>query len=247
MTDTTTEDPRLASLKPFFDRLRSNIAAYKALEARVAAADGDREAALAAWMESTTDDDAVQIRDVISRAQAKLRLLAESKVQSQELSPEERRKLGVEFEEMAKKVKGGSRGLRGLVEPFDIDLTPYLREMGDPFLPKAPTGTGSALPRPSVYVEVTKVGADGSDEQTWNFDSLGSAAKLLEPTGLGLEDLGKLYAEKAGVAYEEISKVKESHTFTWRNDSIANASTYRITTTPKESARGRKAVENKAA
>lgn len=237
MTDEN--DPRLQALQPFIASVKASIANYHATESRLKAATGDRDAAVKAWMLSSADDEATALRDAIERAKLKLRTLAEAAVQDNETSPAEQAKIKAEFEEVQKQLRAASRALRGLAEPFNLDITPLLREMGDPFTPKQPgtSGSGSSAPRPSVYVEVR----DNNSNQQWNFENLSGAAKLLESSGLDLEALGKLYAEAAKVDYEEIAKVKEPMEFTWKNPALSNATTYTIKTTPKESARrGRK-------
>lgn len=239
MTDTqTVEDPRLVALKPLMDAVRKNIQDYQALNSQVAAAEGDRETAIKSWMEGSSDPEATAIREAIERANAKLRTLAEANVQDSTLTDEEKFKLKAELENRTKKLKASSRALRGLAEPFDLDVTPILREMGDPFLPKEATGTGSGLPRPSVYVQCIR----NHDEakQSMTFENLSGAAKHMD---IPVEDLGKLYAKAAGVAYEEVAQVKTPQEFEWKNESLKNAPHWTIKTTPKESARrGRQPV-----
>jgi hypothetical protein len=235
-TDQTT-DPRLVALQPFFDACEQNIKNYTLLDSQVKAAEGDRNAAVKAWMDSSTDEEAVAIREAVARATEKLRTLAEAAVGDTQVSDQEKARLKTQRDEVEKALKAGSRALRNLAEPFGIDVTERLKALGDPFLPKQSTGTGSSAPRPSVYVRVTK---NNDPLKTQTFENLSSAAKFME---LDVQDLGKLYAE-AGVPYEEISKVKEQKEFTWQNSNLKDAPHWSIQTTPKDNSRGREAVAN---
>jgi flavin-binding protein dodecin len=230
-------DPMLDFLKPFFAKCERNFKDYRSLEAQVAAAEGDRDAAVRAWMDNSSDEEAKAIRDAIERATNKLRTLAEAAVGDTKVSDEEKARLKVQLEAAAKKAKASSRGLRGLAEPFDLDVTPKLRSLGDPFLPAEKTGTGSTLPRTSVYVQTIR---NGDPKRSMTFENMSGAAKHID---LPIEELGKLYAQAAGVPYEDISKVKEQLEFTYQNDQLKDAPVWTIKTTPKESARGRQAVE----
>jgi len=233
---TTTENPMLASLQPFFSACERNIQKYNLVLAQVQAAEGDRDAAIQAWMDGSEDEEATAIRNAIKQAEAKLRSLAEVAVGDDEVTPEEKAKLRTELETTEKKLKSASRALRNLAEPFDIDVNPILQKMGDPFLPKQSTGTGSGLPRPSVYVKCTK---DGDPQRSMTFENLSGAAKAMD---IPVEELGKLYAKAAGVPYEEIARVKTQTTFTWKNDALKNGPEWIVETTPKENSRGREAV-----
>lgn len=240
MTSTETQDPRLLALEPFFVKCEQNIRAHNLLASRVEAAEGNREAALIAWMEGSTDPDAVAIREAIERAKAKLKTLADANVPESEVSPEEKIKLKAELEVSTKTLKAASRALRNLGEQFGLDVTEKLQAMGDPFLPKATTGTGSSLPRPSVWVETVK---DGNEKSRQRFDNLSGAANHMD---IPLEELGKLYAKVAGVNYEEISKVREQQEFEWKNTALKDAPLWTIKTTPKPTTRGREAVKVEA-
>lgn len=234
---TLEQDPRLVALAPYFRRVETNIHKYQALNSQYQAATGDREAAVKAWMAGSEDEEATAIREAIKRAEAKLKLLAEAAVGETNLSEQEVAKLKAELEVAEKKLKASSRALRGLAEPFEVDVTPMLDRLGDPFLPKQTSATaGTGLPRPSVYVEVTK---NHNDKLKMTFENLSGAAKAID---LDVKDLGKLYAEAAGVAYEEIAKVKEPQEFEWQNSTLKDAPHWTIKTTPKESNRGRQAV-----
>lgn len=236
--ETTDEtDPMLDFLKPFFVKCERNFKAYRQLEAEVAAAEGDRDAAIKAWMDGSSDEEAKAIRDAIERATAKLRTLAEAAVGDTQVSEEEKARLKVQLDTAAKKAKASSRGLRGLAEPFEIDVTSQLRSLGDPFLPAEKTGTGSSLPRTSVYVQTIR---NGDPKRSMTFENMSGAAKHID---LPIEELGKLYAQAGGVPYEEISKIKEPLEFTYQNTALKDAPVWTIKTTPKESARGRQAVE----
>jgi hypothetical protein len=239
MTTTETQeptDPRLDSLRPFFASCEKNFKDYHNLKSQVDAAEGDREAALKAWMDNSTDPEATAIRNAVQNALDKLRTLAESAVGDQQISEEEKARLKTELAAVEKRAKASSRSLRGLAEPFDLDVTPMLAKLGDPFLPKAPTGTGSGLPRPSVIVECRR---NRDPKQTMTFENLSQAAKHMDIT---VEDLGKLYAQTAGVAYEEIAKVDTPQEFTYQS-TREGAPHWDIRTTPKKTARGRQAVE----
>lgn len=233
-TDQQTADPLLASLQPFFLSCERNFKQYNLLASQVAAAEGDRDAAVKAWMDGSSDPEAVAIRQAIANAEAKLRSMADVAVGDSQVSEEEKTRLKQQLETLTKKVKSSTRGLRGLAEPFGISVDDKLRDLGDPFAKAAPTGSGSTLPRPSVYVECMR---NGKPDQVMTFPNLSQAASHMD---IPLEDLGKLYASAAGVPYEEVSKVKTVTNFEWTHGT--NGNVWTIKTTPKESARGREAV-----
>lgn len=230
-------NPLLAQLKPFFDAIEQNIAQYNAVSAQLAAAEGDRDAAIQSWMDSANDGDAAALRNVIKEATERLRTLAEAAVGDTSVSEEEKARIKTAKDEAEKRLRASSKAVRGLADPFNLDVTPILRRLGDPFTPKAATGTGSSLPRPSVYVKCMR---NHDPKQTMTFDTLGAAAKHMD---YDLEQLGRQYAKVGGKPYEEVAKIDHVVTFEWQNPNLKDAKHWTIEITPKESNRGRTAVQ----
>lgn len=231
------ENPILANLAPLFTAVERNIATYNSVAAQLAAAEGDRDAAVKSWMDSTNDGDAVALRNVIKEATERLNTLAQAAVGDSQVTEEEKARIKTAKEAAEKKLRASSKAVRGLAEPFDLDVTPILRKLGDPFTPKQSTGTGSSLPRPSVYVKCMR---NNDPQRVMTFDTLSAASKHMD---YDLEQLGRAYAKAGGKPYEEVSKVDTVQTFEWKNTAVKDAPHWTITVTPKESsARGRQAV-----
>lgn len=245
-----TESPDLSEVQfapfaPFFEQHKLNISAYKAVDSRLAAIDGDKDKAVKAWMESSDDESAVKLREVIAEATSRLKTLAETSITTEELSPEEVEKLKTEHGTLKEKVRAGNRGMTKLAEVLGVDISEKLKEMGDPTARAVSSGnasTGSGLPRASVNVTVYK---QHDPDTKWTFENLSGAANHID---IPIEELQKLYANAGGVAHEEIKKIKTDQEFTYHNTAIANASVWVIKTSPKETApRGRQAVNKPAA
>lgn len=235
------ENPLLVNLAPLFTAIEQNIATYNSVAAQLAAAEGDRDAAVQSWMDSSNDPDATALRNAIKEATERLKTMAESAVGDTTVSDEEKTRIKAAKEEAEKKLRASSKAVRGLADPFGLDITPILRKLGDPFTPKANTGTGSSLPRPSVYVKCMR---NHEPKQTMTFDTLSAAAKHMD---YDLEQLGRQYAKEGGKPYEEVSKVDKVVEFEWQNTAVANAPHWTITVTPKENTRGRTAVASSPA
>jgi hypothetical protein len=229
--------PILTNLAPLFTAIEANVATYNAVAAQLAAAEGDRDAAVQSWMDSTNDESAVALRNVIKEATERLNTLAQSAVGDSRVTDEEKARIKTAKEEAEKKLRASSKAVRGLAEPFNLDVTPILRKLNDPFTPKVASGTGSSLPRPSVYIACMR---NHDPKQTMTFDTLSAGAKHMD---YDLEQLGRKYASVAGKPYEEVSKVDTVQKFEWQNESVKGAPHWTITITPKDkSERGRPAV-----
>src|SRR5216110_826588 len=105
-----------AMLEPLFEQHALNISAFKAVDSRLAAVEGDRDKAIKAWIESSDDPDAVKLREAIAEANRRLKLLAESSVQSEDLSEDDKAKLKAEHATLKDKVRAGTRGLQKLAD-----------------------------------------------------------------------------------------------------------------------------------
>lgn len=231
------QHPVLSNLAPLFTAIEQNVTTYNRASAQLAAAEGDRDSAVQGWMDSASDNDAVALRDVIREATTRLRTLAEAAVGDSQVSDVEKARIKSAKEAAEKQLRASSRAVRGLAEPFHLDITPILRKLNDPFTPKENAGTGSTLPRPSVYVKCMR---NGDPKRTMSFDTLGAAAKHMD---YDLEQLGRHYAKVAGKAYEEVAKIDTIQEFEWKNTAVKDAPTWTITITPKEgNKRGRQAV-----
>lgn len=229
-----------------FDNLEQSVNNFQSIQTRVAAADGDKEKAYDAFMESSDDPQAIKLRTAIANATARLRELAEKSVVLESLSDEEKTKLTTEMSshrEQAKKgieaVKSVSSAMAGSLTEDEINqVNDAVKVMSDKIgsgRGRKPGSTGSSLPRASVTLTVT--GGNLADEKFETFTAL-SQKLSVEP-----KDLQLAYAAAAGVKHEDIKEIKHPVSFTFKPD-FENASEYIIIAAPKEGKpRGRKPVE----
>lgn len=233
-----------------FGQLEQNVSSYTVNAGKLAAADGDQEKALASYMETSEDPQAVKLRTAIANATAKLRELAEKNVVTEELSDDDKKKLEIELNSFKELSKKGLDAVKSVLVAMNASLTEEeVRQVEEGIKTVAtkigsgrgrkPGVTGSSLPRASVTLTVT--GGNLKEEVFETFTAL--AQKLsAEP-----KDLQVAFANAAGVEHENIKEVKVPVTFEF-TPPYENASTYLILATPKEGKpRGRKPVAVEAA
>lgn len=218
-----------AQLLEKYDEL---VTEYKSISGQLEAADGNRDAALKAWIETSEDAQAVKLRTQIENARKRLEELAEKNVQEVVLSEEEKNKLTTLLESKKEEIKKGKRTVKevsemlGNEEEFKAALG-YLETIGDPTSSgrgRKPGDTGSSLPRVSVIATLT----GGNFEEPQVFDSFSPMAKLLN---VDVKDIQLAFAQAAGVSHEDIKTVKKPVTFDFQPN--GNGSTYSISTKPK--------------
>lgn len=203
---------------------------YKTLSGQLEAADGNRDAAIEAWEDTSEDPQAVKLRTQIENAKNKLRELAEKNVEEVVLSVEDRTKLEAELESKKDEIRKGKKTIREVSDMLGNDVKNVLKaleEIGDPTAGargRKPGDAGSSLPRVSVIATLT--GGNFPDGKV--YDSFSPMAKDLS---VDVADLQKEFAKAAGVAHEEIKTVKKPVTFEFQ--AHENGSTYIIETKPK--------------
>lgn len=220
--------------KAMLDKLNETTTKYSSLSTQLQAADGDREAALKGWMDTSDNAQAAKLRTTIQNAMAKLRELAENNVESVTLSDEDKTKLQVEMDELKGQIKAGFDVVGNLIKNLSPDpegVQSALDTIENPVKSnrgRKPGSSGSSLPRVSATVTVT--GGNLKDEV---YDSFSKVALALNSE---VKDLQLAFAEAAGVEHKDIKSVNKSVTFQF-TPSHPNASTYTLVTTPKAKAK----------
>lgn len=207
------------TLGPVLNEHAKEAAAFIALESRIKAAEGDRAAALKAYITSSDDTDVKKLRGVIEQAQAKLHALAEKNVVSEKLSDEDKQKLVTELDTVKSNFRDGRKAILSIAETMKAivnmeAVNTALEEIGDPT--KSGRGrkvgsTGSNLPKASAVLTLTS-SENGKD--SWTFQTFGEAAKHLNLGKDGVEVLQKEFAKAAGVQHNEIASVDKPQSFT---------------------------------
>lgn len=209
------------------EKHEDHVNSYKELSGRLAAAEGDREAAIDSWMESSEDVAAAKLRKAIETATEKLRALAEDNLPTEALSDEEKVQLSEELDSLKTQVKNGITTITKVSEMFEIDaegVAKALEEIGDPTRSnrgRKPGSSGSALPRTSVDIVLN--GGKYTNQPAVAFSAL---AKMLD---VEVKDLQLAFAEAAEVEHSKISEVKRPVAF----DFTVNDVKYHVATTPK--------------
>jgi hypothetical protein len=229
--------------KAMLDKLAGLTVEYSQLQTKLAAADGNKEAVVIDWMETSDNPQAEKLRASIANATAKLRELAEKNAQFEELSEDDKDKLQVQLDEMKQPIKTGFEVVKNLIETLSDDpegVQTALDTLDNPVKSnrgRKPGSAGSSLPRISANVVVT-----GGNLENEIYDSFSKVALALNAE---VKDLQLAFAEAAGVKHEDIKSVNESVTFQF-TPNHPNASTYTLVTTPKDRKKPgpRKAQEN---
>jgi hypothetical protein len=229
--------------KQLFDVLSDNARNYSVIAGQIAAADGDKDKAIAAWIETSENSRAVKLRAAIQKATEELNKLAEDNVVIEHLTDEQKLKLQTEANTHRDKAKAGLDAVKSVVQAMPISdadkeqvqsaIEDVTKTIGSGRGRKAGE-KGSSLPRASVTLTVT--GGNLKDEP---FDTFTALAQKLSCEA---KELQLAYASAAGVAHEDIKEVKEPVTFKF-TPPIEGASEYTILTAPKQGKpRGRQPV-----
>ncbi len=209
--------------------LEAHVKEYSSLKSQLAAADGDREAALENYMESSEDRQAATLRDRIKKATEQLRELAEKNVQEVELSEEDRAAINTEMEAHAEKINAAwttAKKVSALLEIDEAGVAAALEKIGNPTKGSRgrPKGSaGSSVPRASVNIVL-----NGGSFKDQPFETFSALAKALETD---VESLSREYAVAAGVDYDKISQVDSPQEFMVQPKE--DGPKYRVNTTPK--------------
>lgn len=222
------------SVSPMLRSVEDAISSYTSISQQLEAADGNREAAIAAWKESAPDTKAVQLRERIAKATAELNALAESKVVVKVLSEDEKKKLAVEQDSFKEVIRKGRKLINDFVNlgTFSIDpegVKDALDKIGDPT--KGTRGRtegspGSNLPRVSVDSVV-----NGGELKNVHYGTFSAIALALN---VEVAELQNAFAKQAGVSPENIKEVKKALTFNFVARVNDKETVYTIATTPKK-------------
>lgn len=185
---------------------------FEDLNSRLRAADGDRAAALQAYISTSDDAQVVKLRTVIEKANAQLNDLAEKNVVSETLSPEDKEKLVTESEELKAKFRDGRKAILSLADTMasmiDMDkVKKALETIGDPTRSgrgRKVGDPGSSLPKASAVLKVSNA------NDSWTFQTFGEAAKHM---AMSVEDLQKAFATAANVDHADIAQVDKPQSF----------------------------------
>lgn len=210
--------------------LEEHARAYTSLKSKLAAADGDREAALQDYVENSDDKQAVQIRERIKKATEQLRELADKNVHEVELSEDERNKIKVELEAHEEKINGSisaAKKVAGLLEIDNEGVLAAIETIGNPTKGTRgrPKGSaGSSVPRASVNIKVNGGQFTNQDFQT--FSAMAMALKC------DVKPIVEEFANAAGVEYMEVASVDTPQSFKFQ--AKEDGPKYDVTTTPKQ-------------
>lgn len=207
---------------------------YQTVAGQLAAADGDRESALKAWVETSDMPQAVKLREQIAKLTDQLNALADKNVQEVKLSDEDKAKLTEELKAHRTNIKDARMAVEMVVKTISADsegVLKALEEIGDASKSNKgrPAGTpGTKGPRVSATVTVT--GGNFTEPQT--FDGLSKAA-----TGINADTkaLQEAYAAAAKVEWLEIAKVDKPLDFEFQPGE--GRPVYKVHTEPKERAK----------
>lgn len=212
---------------------------YLNLQAELAAASGDRDKAVQAWAESSSDDKAVKLREFIAKATKELTELAEANVKTVSLSEDQLAAKREELKQLKTLVRDKRSAAALVANTTGIDTENALKALEsieDPTKGKggAKTGTpGPKGPRVSANVKVTGFGKDNNETQT--FDGLSKAAAAI---GVETKVVQEAYAKAAAVPFENIAKVSKPLSF---DITAAGGKVFKFHTTPKPRANAVKA------
>lgn len=221
--------------KTMLDKLAETANQYSALTLQLQAADGDKESAIKSWMETTDLAQAVKLRTTVQNALAKLRELAEEKVEVITLTEDDKTRLTVELDSLKSQIKAGYQVMDNIVENFSPDkenVKKALESIENPVKSnrgRKPGTTGSGLPRVSTILKMT--GGNFGTEQT--YQSFSEAALKLNCEA---EDLQKTFAKAAGVEWPEQLKTAFDKTDVVEFDfqPNENGAVYHFIATPKD-------------
>lgn len=229
--------PDIAS-KQMLDALATAITDYKAIDLKLTSADGDKESAVQAFIESSDDPTVVKLRDQIEKYEAKLQEYAEANAVVVTLSDEEKAKYVEEREALKTRIRKGRGVVEDVARTMNLDfpnVMEALNTLGDPTKgargrKPGSSGTGSSLPRISATITIREVSGEGDQAlvgKTW--DSFSAFALKFNAD---VKEMQLAFAEAAGVEHSKIKEVTHPVQFVFQPNN--NGATYVLETTPKE-------------
>lgn len=229
MTYVAYEGPDVVSAT-LLAKLYDTTLQFSSLQTKLAAADGDREAAIKAWVESTDNAQALKLRSQIEAATARLNKLAEENVETVVLSEDDKAKLAEELTEKRGAINAAYKVIETIIETMSDDkdaVRTSFESIENPAKSNRgrKVGTpGSSLPRISANVTV-----NGGNLKNELYDSFSKVATALDSD---VKDIQLAFAAAAGVSHENIKTVTKPITFEFQPNS--NGAVYTLTTSPKE-------------
>lgn len=232
-----------------FEQVEAKVAEYEVISGQLAAADGDKEKALALYRETSEDKDAVKLRAVIEKATAQLHELAEKNVVIKTLSDEEKAKLTTEANLIKTNLADSIKAIEAVnksmpLDPEGVALALKEFQANNPTRSKKgrPVGSSnSGSNSPRTYVNISVQG--GSLTEARPFATFSALAQFFKAEVL---DLQKAFANAAGVELDQVAGVDVPVAFEFKPHE--NGATYFVSTTPKERKKpGRKSEAEKAA
>lgn len=215
----------------FLLKLQSLITEFNGTNSRLIAADGDRDAAIKNFVETSDDEKMVALRAQLEEIKAAIRTHAEESVKTESLSDEVKASMREELKTLREKVTKGADVARNAFEMNEVDLeggnkaVDILVEL----MPKAKRGkakgsSGSTSPR--AYCKLTVFGgALGTDGVS--FDNF---SRFATKFNCEAEDVQRAFAAAGGVAWEDIKKIDRPLEFTFTPN--GSEIEYTIKTTP---------------
>lgn len=224
------EGPDAFSAK-FLLRLQGFIVSHNDINSRLIAADGDKDAAVKNFIETSDDEEMTGLRNQLKELQAAIAEYANSMVKVETLSDDDKAKMREELKTLREKVSKGAEVARDAFEMNEIDVdggsaaVDKMLEM----MPKAKRGKakgdkGSTLPR--AYCKLTVTGGSLPDEGV-QFDNF---SRMATKFSVEAEELQKAFAAAGNVAWEDIKTIDVPLTFEFTPN--GSETTYTIKTTP---------------
>jgi hypothetical protein len=228
--------PDVAS-KQLLEALENYIKDYKEIDLQLTSADGDKDSAVQAFIESSDDPTVVKLRDQLVKLETKLQEYAEANAVVITLSDDERAKLVESRETLKTTIRKGRSVVEDVAKTMNMDFDNVvlaLNELGDPTKSgrgrKPGSGGGSSLPRISATLTIKEVSEDGDQALVGKvYDSF---SQLAMKFNCDVKDLQLAFAEAAGVSHAEIKSVDHSVDFAFQPNE--NGAVYVFSTTPKE-------------
>ncbi len=224
------EGPDAFSAK-FLLRLQSFIQSHNDINSRLIAADGDREAAIKNYIETSDDEKISALRVQLKELQDAIQAIANAEVKSESFSDEEKAKMREELKTLREKVAKGAEVARDAFEINDVDVeggqtaVAKMLEM----MPKAKRGKakgekGSDLPR--AYCKLHVTGGNLSDDGI-DFDNFSRMGTKMD---IDVAELQKAFAAAGGVAWEDIKTIDRPLEFKFTP--AGTETEYTVKTTP---------------
>lgn len=211
-----------ASLAVFAKTYDAVTSAYTALAAELAAADGDLDKAVDAFLQTADDERSVALReklaeleDAVEKVQAAFYDHAKANVQVTTLTPEQRAEKEKQLKKAAQDVKANITATSSLLPQLEFlgdteargIWEAYLAEHPDPTRKRAASGNaGGGLPKyPAIVTLTTDTGAE-SEFQT--------ISKAVGPLGMTVREFYETLAKAAGVELADVAQLDREVTFT---------------------------------